>query len=277
MYCIICKNNFTDRSMLNYTCRCFSNHAICYPCSESIRYNEARELFGPSHYLDVRQYHPDDISDWKSELEQMRKRHDDFKKIYIDPNTGDDGFINLEEITKTYHGEEHRNSDVSEKYDWTYKPEEVCLRWEKHKGSLSRNMSIIYQIKIPIDSTFTLVGNNEKLLVRDMKANTPFTLNLPIYFIPYTQIEFVFDPPVEEYEYTSIHVWHGYGESDPLYNFLRRNKLCIPSLNLAVREGFLCNYKKQKLSRSIIIGSIGVLMGIGLMFYKNSQWYPTKK
>lgn len=246
MYCIKCDNIFSDRLDLNYTCRCHVGHAICFECSKDIRYKDARQLFGYSHYLDVKQYHEDDLLEWNAEVDLIKQKNSEFKDIYIDPNTDEKGYLNIEEIFKTYKGEEHRNLSTSKKYNWLYKPEEVCNRWYK-ASEINRTHNVIYQIRTPIDTEFTLISNGLEVLKVKLKANVPFKLCMPMMSLPYTRLETQFVPKVDEFEFTGIDIWAGFGASDPLHKYMMRRDLLIPSLNLLIHQGVLIPLNKKPL------------------------------
>nr|QBK86119.1 MAG: hypothetical protein LCMAC101_07140 [Marseillevirus LCMAC101] len=244
--CLKCHEEFSDKTKLNYTCRCYTNHALCFPCSKDLRYTEARELFGFQHRLDVKEYHADDLEEWREKGRQKRREQEDFENKYIKPNylvlhpdlSSVEKYLNVGNIFKEYFGEEHMSTRIPEKYEFTFVPEEVPNRWEKGKQNnrvLGRIHDIIHQIRTPIDTIFTMSENGNDIFRTKLKKDEPFELNLPIR---YSNVYFSFQPETT-FEYTYIDLWEGgWFDGDPLNKYIN-NILVNPDSNILISEGVL--------------------------------------
>ena len=168
-----------------------------------------------------------------------------FYKKYIGPNLKG-RLLNIGEILKTYRGIKNINSATPEEYNYTYEPKEVKNRWEKQKqGRVSRRHDIIHQIRTPIDTKFTLIGNGKDIFRKSLKKDEPFMLNLPVSYMQYSEVVFQFDPPTD-YEMTYIDLckdMSGYGDHpDPLANYMQQD-LVVPDNGFCVIGGDLKNLR----------------------------------
>ncbi len=226
--CLKCQEEFSDYAQLNYTCRCYENHALCFPCSEDLRYSEARELFGIDHYLDVKKYHADDVQKWVEQGRHQKRLQQEFEEYFIKPNLVQHNGWTYLEIGKIL--EEYRG----------VKSAEVEQRWEEgimiqgKQGRINRRRDIIYQIRTPIDTTFTLCAIENPIFNKELKKHQPFTLKLPICCCAYSEIRFIFEPETT-FEYTHIDMF-----TDPALCKYRHNQnILVLENNLAVTNSML--------------------------------------
>ncbi len=179
------------------------------------------------------------------ELNEQRRKINTFNLKYIKPNLKGI-FLNVGEIFKTYRGQKHMSTLMSE-YDYTYEPTEVQNRWEKQKqGRISRRHDVIHQIRTPIDTEFTMIVTTfNEIFRQSLKKDEPFMLNIPLYNVPYSEIVFQFDP-LTDYEYTFIVLARGgWGQSvdDILLRDYIGHVLVIPDNGFCASRGALMNLK----------------------------------
>lgn len=254
-FCLRCEGTFDDHQKLNYTCRCLEGHALCFPCSENLRYSEARKLFGFAHYLDVKKHHPDDVKEWDEHIQKRQREITDFENTVIEPNyfyfkEGDnnDRYLNMGKILDQHRGVKHRGCWISEEYDQTYLPEEVQNRWEdgakiqSERGTIHRPHDIIYQIRTPINTVFELRSHGEALVFKtDLVQNEPFALKLPLCACIYSEVYFDFTPKTS-FEYTYIDIRCS---GSPLEAYLTTTNMVVPENNIKIYMGLLGPFDRR--------------------------------